>query len=192
MIRAVIFDCFGVLAGTGIWNVYERAGGDKVEDAGFLDEVFDAANLGQITKLQATEKVADKLGISPEQWQQYVDEDETPNEDVFEYIRSIKSKYKIGLLSNASAGMPGRHFTDEQINLFDAVIVSGEVGLIKPDPKIFRLAAEKLGVKPEEALFTDDHTKYLEGARQIGMHIHQFTTINKLKSAIDELMGSET
>jgi HAD superfamily hydrolase (TIGR01509 family) len=188
VIKAVIFDCFGVLAGTGIWSVYERAGGDIVRDAAFLDEVFDKSNLALITREEARERVAKKLGISVDQWRKLVDEDEVPNVEVFEYIRSaLKPKYKIGLLSNASPGMPKRHFTDEQIKLLDAVIVSGEVGLIKPDPKIFQLAVEKLGVEPEEALFTDDHAKYLGGAREIGMQAHQFTSVAELKITIEEL-----
>jgi HAD superfamily hydrolase (TIGR01549 family) len=188
VLKAIIFDCFGVLCGTGIWNIYERAGGDLVRDKAYMEDLLDRANLGEITSREAGEGLAKQLGITFQEWRQRIDDDETPNEDVFDFIRSeLKSEYKLGFLSNASAGMPKRHFTDEQLSLFDTIIVSAEVGLIKPDPKIFELAAQKLGVKPEETLFVDDRAEYLVGADQVGMQTHQFTSVNELRKAIESL-----
>lgn len=153
-----------------------------------MEDLLDRANLGIITSQEAGEGLARRLGLTFAQWRQLIDEDEKPNEDVLAYIRTeLKPTYRIGLLSNASVGMPKRRFTDEQLELFDTVIVSAEVGFIKPDPKIFELVVEKLGVKPEEALFTDDRAEYLSGARQIGMHVHQFTSVNELRKVINKL-----
>lgn len=189
MIKAVIFDCFGVLIGTGLWSIYERAGGDLTKDKAFLDDILDRTSLGQVSSQELSEKIAERLGITYEQWRLFVDEDEKPNEDVFEYIRELKPNHKIGLLTNARSGTPRRRFTREQLALFDSVIVSAEVGIIKPDPRIFELAAKELGVKPEETMFTDDNAEYLAGARQVGMHAHQFISAQDLRKAVTEAKG---
>jgi epoxide hydrolase-like predicted phosphatase len=56
------------------------------------------------------------------------------------------------------------------IDLFHVVVDSCEVGLRKPDPAIFRLTCEQLGVAPEAAVFLDDTRRHVEAARQCGLH----------------------
>lgn len=51
----------------------------------------------------------------------------------------------------------------------DTVVLSCDVGVLKPDPTIFRIALERLGVPPADALFVDDRPENLDGAREIGM-----------------------
>lgn len=59
-------------------------------------------------------------------------------------------------------------------DLFDDVVVSADVGLAKPDPAIFRLAADRLGVTSEACLMIDDQPQHIEGARAAGLrgHLH--------------------
>src|SRR6266513_4872372 len=68
--------------------------------------------------------------------------------------------------------------------LFDGVVISGEVGLHKPQPEIFRLGAEWIGVAPEECVFVDDLRENCEGAEAVGMtavrHRNAAETIAKL------------
>ena len=54
--------------------------------------------------------------------------------------------------------------------LFDAVVISGEVGMRKPDPRIFLLAAERLGLEPADCVFVDDFRENVEAAERVGMH----------------------
>ncbi len=56
------------------------------------------------------------------------------------------------------------------LDLFDLVVDSCEVGLRKPDPAIFRLTCDRLGVAPEAAVFLDDTRRHVEAARQVGLH----------------------
>ncbi len=53
--------------------------------------------------------------------------------------------------------------------LFDAVVISGDVGLNKPAPEIFRLGAERVGLDPEDCVFVDDLRENCEGAKAVGM-----------------------
>jgi FMN phosphatase YigB (HAD superfamily) len=68
-------------------------------------------------------------------------------------IRSLRGKYKTGLISNAC----------------DALIISAEVGVMKPEAKIYQLALEQLGVRPNEAVFVDDFEENIEGCEKVGI-----------------------
>jgi epoxide hydrolase-like predicted phosphatase len=74
-------------------------------------------------------------------------------------------------------------------DVFDAVLLSGQEGLRKPDPEIFRLAARRVGAQPNACVFVDDIAPNVEGARAVGMagvvHRHADITVPKL----EELLG---
>ena len=52
---------------------------------------------------------------------------------------------------------------------FDHIIISAEVGVAKPDPKIFQIALDQAGVRPNEAVFVDDFYANIEGCEKVGM-----------------------
>ena len=89
---------------------------------------------------------------------------------------------KLGLLSNANRGFTERLRMRGVADLFDDVVVSGDVGLAKPDPAIFRLAAKRLGVAHDACLMIDDQAQHVEGARAAGLraHLHEPTRLREL------------
>jgi putative hydrolase of the HAD superfamily len=89
-------------------------------------------------------------------------------EDMFELVERAKSGgYKTALLSN-SWGM-GLYPIDRIRRLFDVIVISGEVGLRKPDPAIFKLTLDKLGLDAAACVFVDDHPGHLKAAQEAGM-----------------------
>ncbi len=72
---------------------------------------------------------------------------------------------------------------------FDGLHISGEIGIVKPDPAFFQTMAERFGFKPEEALFIDDNPLYLEGAQTAGMHPIHFTTPARLLADLEPYTG---
>jgi len=89
-------------------------------------------------------------------------------EDMFELVeRAKEGGYKTGLLSN-SWGM-GLYPIERIRQLFDVVVISGEVGLRKPDPDIFKLTVENLGLDAAACIFVDDHPGHLKAAQEAGM-----------------------
>lgn len=93
---------------------------------------------------------------------------------------------KTGLLSNSWSL---RHYPRERFDgIFDATVISGEVGLRKPDPAIYRLATERLGVAAEECVFVDDHPGHLKAALAEGMttvlHKTPAETIEELRNLL--------
>ena len=84
-------------------------------------------------------------------------------------------RFKLGLLSNANRGFTERLRARGVADLFDDVVVSGDVGVAKPAPAIFRLAAQRLGVATAACLMIDDQPQHLRGAETTGMRTHLFS-----------------
>jgi len=83
--------------------------------------------------------------------------------------RARDNGIKTGLISNSWGGS-GIHYDGTPLQeLFDAVVISGDVGMHKPEPAIFKLGAEKIGVPPEECVFVDDLRENCAGAEEVGM-----------------------
>ena len=87
----------------------------------------------------------------------------------FELVRRLRARYKLSVLSNADVSLRGRLERDGIHTLFDDVVVSAEVGMAKPEPAIFRLAADRLGLAPRECVFVDDWDDNVTAAREVGM-----------------------
>ena len=110
------------------------------------------------------------------------------------FIKTLKPNYKIGMVSNVIGRetIERRFATGELDSLFDTVIASGEVGFEKPDHRIFDLAAEKLGVLPEECLFIDDIQEYCDAAARIGMKTLRCIDVTVCIEEIQTLIDSQS
>ncbi|MGH7621048.1 MAG: HAD family hydrolase [Gemmatimonadaceae bacterium] len=86
-----------------------------------------------------------------------------------ELIRALRPAYKTAVLSNADSSLPQRLREIGIHDLFDVVICSAEVGLAKPEPRIYAIAAEQIGLPPAECVFIDDLEANVQAARDAGM-----------------------
>jgi len=95
-----------------------------------------------------------------------------PRADAIETLSHLKSAgYKIGLISDCSAEAPTIWPDTPLSHLFDVTSFSCEVGIKKPDPRIYRLTTKQLGIKPQNCLYVGDgSSRELTGAAQVGMH----------------------
>jgi len=110
------------------------------------------------------------------------------NSELLEMIGVLKSKgYKIGLLSNNGANLNQRIKDQNLADFFDTVVISSETGYQKPQPEIFKILADKLGVGVNEMVFIDDTQKSLEGAESIGYIPILFENNSKLKEDLSVL-----
>jgi putative hydrolase of the HAD superfamily len=87
-----------------------------------------------------------------------------------ELIRALKSRYRTAVLSNADSSLPDRLRGIGIHDLFDCIVCSAEVGLAKPEPRIYALAAQRVGLPPPACVFVDDLESNVEAARAAGMH----------------------
>ncbi len=110
-----------------------------------------------------------------------------PDERMMEAVAGVRAAgIRTGLVSN-SWGTALYESADLQA-LFDVLVISGEVGLRKPDPAIYALAAERIGLAPEACVFVDDLGGNLKPARAMGMltirHETAAQTIPELEAAL--------
>ncbi|MDQ3956971.1 MAG: HAD family phosphatase [Actinomycetota bacterium] len=94
---------------------------------------------------------------------------------------------KTGLLSNSWG--TGLYPRDRLTALFDVMVISGEVGLRKPDPAIFELTVERLGVRASACVFVDDHPGHLASARDAGMATVLHREPEKTIAELESLLG---
>jgi putative hydrolase of the HAD superfamily len=164
------------------------------EDFVFSGESGRQAQLGQITSAEHWRRVADHFGLDQtaivELRRDFFSGD-LLDETLVAYINRLRQTgYRTGLLSNA--GDEARHLLSEDypiINYFDGVVISAEVGVMKPDPKIYRLAAESVGVDVTEALFVDDVMENVAGARAVGMEAVHFADPELVRQQLRESTG---
>jgi len=95
-----------------------------------------------------------------------------------------------GLISNSwGAGLSyDMSLLDE---LFEAIVISGDVGMHKPEPAIYMLGAEKLGLRPEECVFVDDLRENCQGAEEVGMTAILHRGADKTVPELERLLGLE-
>ncbi len=98
----------------------------------------------------------------------------------FELAHDLQAAgHKIGVLSNAPDDLRDRFLNNLPVEVrWDAIIVSGEIGMRKPDPRIFEHAAREIGVPPQHCFFIDDLEENVLGAQAIGMGGYHFTRNN--------------
>jgi putative hydrolase of the HAD superfamily len=113
-----------------------------------------------------------------------------PDEEMLAALRRArKAGIRTGLVSN-SMGV-GRYDRSTFPELFDGVVISGEVGMHKPQPEIFLLGAERAGVEPEKCVFVDDLRQNCEGAEAVGMTAILHRGADRTLPELERLLGVE-
>lgn len=112
------------------------------------------------------------------------------NTELYAFFSDLRPRYRTGIISNSFVGAREREQELYRFSkIMDDIVYSHEVGMEKPDPRIYHLACERLGVRPEEAIFLDDVPEAVEGARQVGMHGVLFRDNDRAIAEIEALLG---
>ena len=156
-------------------------------------DIWTAGGTGAISLGQVRRLLAERLGISPaeadaimeQMWQVYLG---VANTELIEWARTLRPAYRTGILSNSFVGAREReHAAYGYGDLVDDLVYSHEVGLVKPDPRVYQLSCSRLGVSPGEAVLLDDWEPAVAGAREAGMRAVWFRGHNA--AAITEITG---
>jgi epoxide hydrolase-like predicted phosphatase len=196
----VLFDFGGVLT-TPVWDSFSafcRAEGldpDAVKNL-FREDAEAMALLrrletGGISEDEFESSFGKRLGLEdPERLIDSMFAGMKPVDSMVAAVRELREGgIRTGLLSNSwSTG----HYDRELLNeLFDGVVISGEVGMHKPQPEIYRLAAERVGAAPEACLFVDDLRENCEGAEAVGMTAIRHRDAAETIARLAEVTGVE-
>ncbi len=196
-IRAVFFDLGGVIVRTEYQaprqQLAERLG-MEYEDLSKI--VFDSetglqASIGGITSEQHWEAVMKRLKRPMEEMTSIRDEffaGDIIDRDILNFLRSLRGTHTTGLISNAWSDLRDYLVREKMVDAFDHIIISAEVGVAKPDPRIFRAALEKAGVSPDEAVFVDDFYVNIEGCEKVGIKGIHFKDADSALEQLKQLL----
>lgn len=192
MIRALIFDCFGVLYVDYGLAFYEKHIPNYEARKNEIMEIDKQADYGFISNEEHDRLIAELSGLEYEFIRDNVKGVHIRNELLMEKLSALRTDYKVGMLSNVNSGGMDDFFSKtEQATLFDEVVVSGDVGMIKPSEEIFEFMAAKLGVQPSECVMIDDRLANYEGAKRAGMQAVLYSSVAQTMKEL-EAMGVHT
>jgi len=200
-IRAIIFDFGGVLLRTE--DPYPRE--HLATRLGLPKEMLyyqifesESARLATIGKISAEahwEAVRQALDIGENDFQAARDAfwaGDRLDEELIETLRSMRPRYKTALLSNAWDDLRRVILHNWDISdAFDEMIISAEVGIAKPDPRIFQITIDRLGVLPGEAIFVDDFIENIESARTFGLKTIHYQGNQRLNREMDMILDGQ-
>lgn len=187
MIKAIIFDCFGVLYGGSLSTLASMAPTGRGKEVHDINSAKDYGYIGYQDYLQ---QIGEIINVAPEEVDRIMREHHAPNNELINYAKSLKQSHTTALLSNIGDQVIERLFDGNVEECFTEVFLSYKEGIAKPNPDAFRLAAERVGVRPEDCVMIDDLASNCEGAELAGMksilHISNQSTIAQVTALLGE------
>lgn len=189
MIKAIIFDCFGVVITDALQVICDELRSRDPAAANEVSDLIKANNRGIIQPAESNEKIARILGISVPAFRQKVESGEAKDARLLSYIRELRQNYKVAMLSNIGVASLARRFDAQELeDSFDVVVASAEIGFAKPEPEAYEITADRLGVRYDECVFTDDREPYCEGARAVGMQAILYRDLSQFRYELEVLL----
>ena len=196
MIKAIVFDLGGVLLNVSILikktvKILEPGDPDK-----FWQELNKLAvdwskgksdGLKFVRELALRYQKGEKIDELRKIWIDDFRKNIAVNKEVVEIVKRLRKSYKVALLTNTNK-------THNEIvkkmgiyHLFDAFILSYQVGMSKDEPEIFRMMASKLSVKEDQCVFIDDTKLFIQTADTVGMKTIRYDNPGQLKQELESL-----
>lgn len=189
-LAAALFDLFGTLVSSNPWRQYRGVVAQMAQALGVRFEPFyqafnqdtrRARELGRYSSLEENlAQVCERLGAAAGEQQlaqaatlrrDFVGRVLEPRPEALPLLERLTAEgLKLGLISNCSIEVPDLFQATPMAPLMQVCVFSSEVGRMKPDPELYRLACQRLGIEPQQALFLGDggHNE-LSGASSLGM-----------------------
>lgn len=194
-VRAVFFDIGGILEITPDTGWRKRWDASGILESPALEDVWRAGAVGRIAVDEAERRIAeifrlDRAGLEAlmaEMWAEYLGE---LNVELMDYFRALRRRYKTGIISNSFVGATEREEARYAFSsACDDIVYSHEVGVEKPDARIFEIALSRLRVRPEESVFLDDVAGHVEAARALGMRAILYESNAQAIAAVDAFLA---
>ena len=153
------------------------------------------ANLGRVSEEEFAQALGRLYGLDQptteellaDLWDWYVGE---LNTEMAEYFQRLRRRYRTAILSNAAAG--GRREEDRRYGfakMADVLVYSYEVGIEKPDRRIYEITCERLGIQPAEVVLLDDLEANVIAAREIGMRAVLFQSTTQAITEVEACLA---
>jgi len=189
-ITNIIFDWGGVLTvgkhTDNVIRILEKKYGAKINGKEpLIGSYMDKIDQNKLTFKQFVAQVNERFGISltVEEMRQVFKDAIISNKPVIELAKQLGKKYRVSMLSNNSKPTVAllRRFHNKMLALFEKKYFSCEIGMYKPQRKIYKLVLRQLKVEPENCIFIDDVIENIDAAKKLGINAIQFKSNAQLK-----------
>jgi len=197
-IKAVIWDIGGVIARTEDLGPRDQLAAELGVTRDRLNYLFFSgpegtrAQMGQITVPELMTYIRSELSLSPTEYpdlrERFFGGDQV-DPVLVDFIRALRPQYKVGIISNAWSQLLDLLDSWEIQDAFDVIIGSGDVGAMKPNPRIYHLALDGLQVLPHEAVFVDDFIENIKGAEALGINAIHFQNTPQALGELKKFLG---
>lgn len=149
--------------------------------------------LGVVSEQEMWNRMAERWHIKPRMinsLRRRMNSKKRLNSPMINFLSKLQSHYQTAILSNA--GNESRRLMEDSLNLdqyVEKIIISAEIRMVKPDPKIYQLVLDKLGTSPEVTLFIDDLEENVIAARDLGMHAIQHRSNDETIRAVEKILA---
>jgi len=201
MIKAIVLDFGGVIIRTidhtGRRELEKKYGlpEGSIHTLVFESSVSQSASVGELDSSKIWNFIADELSLSEDELKQFKEKfwaGDYIDHDLMDFMKSCRPSYKTAILSNAWNNlrtMLADTYLIKEGETVDHILVSAELGVVKPNPAIYRILAETLDCDFKDILFVDDFIENIVGAKSMGIQtIHYkpgMDLINEIKSRLD-------
>lgn len=195
MIKVIAFDFGGVLGSDADeWNttfkkVLDKSGLTVSEMFNIWEKYWPTLKLGKGNIMDYWVEAAKKNGVTPKTLREIYNQSIRIDNDVLKIAKSLKRKYKLIILSNDT-----KDWMDAKIKrfkfdkIFDKVYSSANLGISKPNRKIFDYVLRDLKIKPQELIFIDNQENNYEAARDMEINTILFKSSIQLKKELSSLL----
>lgn len=182
MIKAIIFDFFDVFR-TDAYKSWLA-----VNNIAHEGEYFDASRRMDMGELTAEQFLQELSRLQKRQITiQELEANAKLDNEVIAIAEELRTKYRMALLSNAPTTLIRALIAEHDLErLFHEIVISSEVGMVKPNADIFEFTLKKLGVNPSETIFIDDNEKHVRAAEAVGIKSIQFISALQLRDELSK------
>jgi len=186
-IKAIIFDFGGIFTKERNFDTFakkysEKFSVDYEELLRIMGENWQLVKVNKIDSNVFWEKTSEYLKYNSEKLRKETIQFFGLRENMLKIAKFLKSEYKLALLTNQIRDWLSEMIKKYKLNdVFDTIVISDEVKLAKPDPRIYQIVLERMGLKPEQCLFIDDKEENIEAARKLKIKTILFENPKQLK-----------
>lgn len=183
--KVIFFDYFGVICVDQYQAWLAKSGH---QPSGEYFALSRKADLDQLSMNDFFAGLSHLSGETAERIRTDFEKNTDLDHELLSLILRLKAKYQIGLITNSSTEWIEQAFDQFHTRpLFDTVIISAQVGLVKPQAKIYHLALEQAGVEADQAIFIDDSEVNVAGASKLGIKSILYQNLTQLRKELIQL-----
>ncbi|MDP3941621.1 MAG: HAD family phosphatase [bacterium] len=159
----------------------------------YINSQAEKATIGEVTSSDVWINIQKKFTLSKEELDEIIVDfysEDKVNTELYTFIQSLRGQYKTALLSNAWLNAREIYTTRYHLDeIFDIMIISAEVGMMKPSEDFFLYALNLLGATPKETLYIDDTEENINAAKTLGIQTVRFTSTKNTITEINQYLS---